>query len=189
MPSFVRNLLISGMGYGWIALLAGIGILGYAGYAQIKSSGENAFAQREGLQVIQGKVVDASEVTVTSKGRRGGGRVSDRYYELDVKPQTGESQKIRIALSVKKDAVSDLLNDNIEARFDKDNDNITYEIKAKGKDVLAYETTKQRLLAQAKADADSTSSASWLLSGVLLAALGALMMFFKGKLIAGIKEE
>lgn len=183
MPNFVRSILLWVTGYGWLALLAGLGLLGYAGYAQYKASGDHAYVAREKLQSISGKVETASEVTVTSKRRRGGSRVSDRYYEIAVKPTAGsEAQKLRIALSVGRSKVQDIIDEQITALYDPDDNNIAYDIQMGSQPVLDYETTKGRLLAQAESSARFTSGWANLAGSFLLAVVGAIAMALNRRL-------
>jgi hypothetical protein len=90
-----------------------LGVLGFAGYTQFKASSGTAYAAVEHLSNVSGKVVKASEVTVTSKRRRGRGRgrTSDRYYEIEVKPDAGDAQTLRMNLSVGAKKVETILDE------------------------------------------------------------------------------
>jgi hypothetical protein len=55
MPNFLRNILISITGYGWIVLLVGLGILGYAGYTKFKASSGTAYAAVEAAEQCVGQ--------------------------------------------------------------------------------------------------------------------------------------
>lgn len=182
MPDFVRNILISITGYGWIALLAGLGLFGYAAYSNYKASDDHAFAQRDKLTSVSGHVAEVSEVTVTSRRRRGGSRVSDRYYEATVKPASGEAMKLRMSLSVGEKTARSIIDEDIAALYDADDNNIAYDISMGGKTLLAYETTKARL--QTIAEAEAKSIGGWLtfMAAIGITALGAALMYLNGRL-------
>jgi hypothetical protein len=186
MPNFVRQILLQILGYAWIALLAGIGIVGYGIYAQVKAASGSAYVAQDQLAKLSGKVTEASEVTVTSKRRRGGSRVSDKYYEINVKPDAGEAQKLRIHLGWGQKKVEDIIDEKIDATFDSNDSNIVYTIASQGKSLMTYEETKTRLQANADAQASSWSWGSMGL-GVLLAAVGAAGMFLRRRLEAGLE--
>jgi hypothetical protein len=184
MPNFLRNILIGITGYGWIVLLVGLGILGYAGYTKFKASSGTAYAAVEQLSNVSGKVVKASEVTVTSKGRRGRSRTSDRYFEIEVKPDAGDAQTLRINLSVGAKKVEAILDEKIAAKFDPEDNNLVYEVKMGSKDVLSYEDTKAYMQKAADSQARAMGDAVTLGLGALLLVLGAGGMFFNRKLSA-----
>jgi hypothetical protein len=135
-------------------------------------------------------VVKAPEVTVTSKGRRGSGRTSDRYYEIEVKPDTGDAQTLRMNLFVGAKKVEAILEEKIAAKFDPEDNNLVYEVKMGGKDVLSYEDTKAYMQKAAESQAQTMGSAvtlglgALLLLLVLVLVLGVGGMFFNRKLSA-----
>jgi hypothetical protein len=189
MPSFIKSILLWITGYAWLALIGGIGILGYAGYSQFKASTGTAYTAADQLSSLSGKVVKATEVTVTSKSRKGRTRGTERYYEIEVKPEAGDAQKLRINLTVGPKKLEAILDEKIAAKYDAESDNLAYEITMGGKAVLSYDETKATLQASADAQAKSMGGAGTWGLGVLLLLVGAGGMWLKRKLSAQIEQE
>ncbi len=189
MPSFIKSILLWITGYAWLALIGGIGILGYAGYSQFKASSGTAYMAADQLSSLSGKVVKATEVTVTSKSRKGRTRNTDRYYEIEVKPDTGDAQKLRMNLNVGPKKVETILDEKIAAKFDAEGDNLAYEIKMGSNTVLSYDETKATMQASADAQAKSMGGAGTWGLGVLLLLVGAGGMALKRKLSADQEQE
>ena len=61
---FIRKILIFITGYAWLLLLLGPGMIAMSVYSGWKAEGDHAYAAREKLTTVTGKVVEASEVTV-----------------------------------------------------------------------------------------------------------------------------
>jgi hypothetical protein len=168
--------------YGWMAALAGIALVGYLGYLQYQASDDHAYVVRDKLQVIAGKVESAALVTVTKKSRHSRERVSERYYEVSVKPSVGDVQKLRLALSVGRSNVQNIIDEPITALFDTEDDNFVYDVQMNGKTVLAYETTKASLLAQAQGKANQMVTPPAFIFALVLLFVGAVATFFNRKL-------
>ena len=168
--------------YGRLSILAGIALMAYLGYLHYQASGDHAYVAKDKLQVISGEVRSAAEVTVTKKRRRSGERVSDRYFEIVVKPASGEEQKLRLALSVGRSNVSRVIDEKITAMFDADDANFVYDIQMDGKPVLAYETTKGNLLSAAKNEAETMVTPGAFVFGFFLMVIGGICAFFNRRL-------
>lgn len=186
MSGFIKSILIKITGYGWIVVLAGLGLLGMAIYSQVKASGGSAYTAQDKLTTISGVVTQATEVTVTSKRRRGSSRVSDRYYQIDVKPESGEAQKLRISLAVDKQKIADTIEEKITAQYDADDDNIVYAIAQGAQKVLTYDETKNRMQASAERAAAETGSFGNIIGCIALMLVGGLAVFANRKLKASV---
>jgi hypothetical protein len=185
MPNFIREILLSILGYAWVALLGGIGIVGFGAYSHFKAASGTAYVAQDQLTKLSGKVTEAAEITVESKRRRGGSRVSDKYYEISVKPDAGEMQKLRIHLTWGQKKVEDIIDEKIDAAYDSNDNNIVYSIASKGQELMSYEQSKARLQASAEAQAKSFGGGLILGGGVLLAVIGAAGMFLRRRVEAG----
>ena len=170
MPSFVRKILIFITGYAWLLLLAGPGLIALSVYSGWKADGDHAYAARESLESVSGTVTQASEVTVKRKRRS-----TKKYYEISVQPEaTGaEARKLRIDHSTPQQLVGNLIDEKITALVDKSDNDLVYELAVDGKPVISYETTRQRLQAEAASSARSFSGAGTWIFAILLTLIGA----------------
>jgi len=182
MSKYIRTVLIQITGYGWMVLLVGIGVLGWVAYSQYRASDDHAFTSRDKLQSLSGKVMSASEVTVTSKRRRGGSQVNNRYYEISVKPETGEAQNLRLDFSIGKKQVESVIDERITALFDANDGHIVYDLQMNGKPVLTYDTTKARLQAQAESAVNAINDLASIGGCILMILIGGGAMFWNRKL-------
>ena len=73
MPVFVRKILIFITGYAWLVLLAGPGLIALSVYSSWKADGDHAYAAKESLQSVSGKVTQASDPDLFWALRGGGG--------------------------------------------------------------------------------------------------------------------
>lgn len=170
MPRFIRKILIFITGYAWLLLLLGPGMIAMSVYSGWKAEGDHAFTAREKLTTVSGKVVEASEVTV--KRRRSSS--TKHYYQINVQPDAGgEMQKLRIDYSTPKPLVSVLIEEKVTALVDKSDNDVVYEVTMNGQAVIAYETTKQRLVTEAASSAKSMSGAGMWIFAVFLTLIGA----------------
>lgn len=178
MPEFVRKILIFITGYAWLALLAGPGLIGLSVWSQWKADGDHAYKAKEQLQTLSGTVTSASEVTVKRKRRS-----TKQYYEITVAPQSGgEERKLRIDHSVPSTLVGNLIDEKITALFDTEDNDIVYEVVSEGQPVIAYETSKQRLLAEAQSNAKSFSGAGMWILAIVLTVAGAAGVWLRRRL-------
>lgn len=168
MRNSLVSLFIKLTSYGWIIAAAGLALAGYLGYLHYQASEDHAYVARDKLQVIEGKVESAAQVTVTRKSRRSTGRVSNRYYEISVKPTTGEAKKLRLAMSVGRENVRSIIDEHITAMFDSDDENFAYDVRTEDRTVLAYETTRNNLVAEAQSkDAKMVSPGGFVFAFIL----------------------
>ena len=178
MPGFVRKILIFITGYAWLVLLAGPGLAGMAIWSGWKADGDHAYTARDQLQTVTGKVTGASEVTVKRKRRS-----TQHYYEITVAPDAGgEARKLRIAFSTPRDIVGGIIDEKITALYDSSDNDIVYEVVTGGKPVISYETTRQRMQAEAASTAKSFSGAGIWILAVILTLLGAAGVWSNRKL-------
>jgi hypothetical protein len=181
MPGFVRKILIFITGYAWLVLLAGPGLIGLSVYSSWKADGDHAYAAKESLQSVSGKVTQASEVTVKRKRR-----ATKHYYELTVQPESAgaEARKLRIDYSVPQDLVANLIDEKITALVDHSESDLIYEVSVGGTTVLSYEATRQRMQAEAASSAQSFSGAGMWILAIVLTLVGAAGVWSNRKLRA-----
>ena len=147
-------------------------------YSDWKAEGDHAYAARERLQTVSGTATQAAEVTVKRKRR-----ATKRYYEITVAPQAGGAErKLRIDHSTPSGLVGDLIDEKVTALFDAGDNDIVYEVVVDGQPVISYESTKQRLLADAQSTAQSFSGAGVWIAAVFLFLIGAAGMWANRKL-------
>mgnify|MGYP006152974231 CR=1 FL=1 len=117
----------------------------------------DAVVARESLQTVSGTVTQASEVTVKRKRRS-----TKHYYEISVQPDTAgaEVRKLRIDYSTPQQLVGNLIDEKVTALVDSSDNDLVYEVSAGGTTVISYDTTKQRLQAEATSSAQSMTCSS-----------------------------
>jgi hypothetical protein len=181
MPGFVRKFLIFITGYAWLLLLAGPGLIALSVYSGWKADGDHAYAARESLQTVSGTVTQASEITVKRKRR-----TTKKYYEISVQPEaTGaEVRKLRIDHSTPQQLVGNLIDEKITALVDKSDNDLVYEVVAEGAPVISYETSKQRMQADAASSAKSFSGAGTWVFAIFLTLIGVAGVWSNRKLRA-----
>lgn len=186
MPSFVRKILIFITGYAWLLLLAGPGLIALSVYSGWKADGDHAYAARESLQTVSGTVTQASEITVKRKRR-----TTKKYYEISVQPEaTGaEVRKLRIDHSTPQQLVGNLIDEKITALVDSSDNDVVYEVSVDGMVAISYETTQQRMQAEATSSAKSFSGAGTWIFAIFLTLIGAAGVWCNRKLRAAQEEQ
>ncbi len=181
---FIRKILIFITGYAWLLLLLGPGMIAISVYSGWKAEGDHAFTAREKLTTVTGKVVEASEVTVKRKRRS-----TKHYYQINVQPDSGgDVQKLRIDQTTPKALVSAMIDEKVTALVDKSDNDVVYEVTVNGQALIAYETTKQRLVAEAASSAKSMSGAGMWIFAIFLTLIGAAGVWSNRKLRAADEE-
>ncbi|MDP3231093.1 MAG: hypothetical protein Q8N13_24375 [Acidovorax sp.] len=186
MPGFVRKILIFITGYAWLLLLAGPGLIALSVYSGWKADGDHAYAARESLLTVSGTVTQASEITVTRKRR-----TTKKYYEISVQPDaTGaEVRKLRIDHSTPQQLVGNLIDEKITALVDSSDNDLVYEVSVDGMAVIGYETTQQRMQAEAASSAKSFSGAGTWIFAIFLTLIGAAGVWSNRKLRAAHEAQ
>jgi cobalamin biosynthesis Mg chelatase CobN len=186
MPGFVRKILIFITGYAWLLLLAGPGLIALSVYSGWKAEGDHAYAARESLQTVSGTVTQASEITVKRKRR-----TTKKFYEISVQPDTpgAEVRKLRIDHSTPQELVGNLIDEKIIALVDKSDNGLVYEVAVDGNAVISYESTKQRMQAEAASSAQSFSGAGTWVFAILLTLIGAAGVWSHRKLRAADQTQ
>jgi hypothetical protein len=69
--------------------------------------------------------------------------------------------------------VASLIDEQVTALADPDDSDLTYEVSVAGKALISYEETRQRLLAEASASAQSFSGAGLWIAALILTLIGA----------------
>lgn len=172
-------------GKAWLALLFGIGILGWAGYAHWKASADTHGAAVEELVVRSGTVTGGSEVTETSKRRRGGS-TTRRYFVLDAKLANGSTEKWRVDNSVGRSKLEPLIDEAVEVRLDPSDDNTVYEIKHKGRTVVALADVQKIMESKDKVAATLATDKVTLLFGLVALLLGIVGLVIRQRLNKGL---
>lgn len=184
----MKNFLLGITGKWWVAGLIGAGLLLWAAYAAYQAKTGGAVQPAAELAKISGKVEKASQVTVERRGRRGGSRGTDRYYELEV--NTGKAaEKVRVGYLVNQEVVRFIVQENISAQVDADDNNIAYAVSVGGKDVIRYADTAKVMQAKAESSAATATSSGMLGFGLLMLALGAGGFFLNRKLLESLRAE
>ncbi len=186
MPGFVRKILIFITGYAWLLLLAGPGLIAMSVYSGWKAEGDHAYAAKENLQTVAGTVTEASEVTVKRKRR-----TTKKFFEISVQPDGAatEARKLRIDHSTPQELVGNLIGEKITALVDQSDNDLVYEVAADGKPVISYETTRQRLQAEAASSARSFSGAGTWIFAIFLTLIGAAGVWSNRRLRAADSSQ
>ncbi|CAN7275133.1 MULTISPECIES: hypothetical protein [unclassified Variovorax] len=172
-------------GKAWLALLFGIGILGWAGYAQWKASADTHGTAVEDLVVRSGSITGGSEVTETSKRRRGG-TTTRRYFVLDAKLASGSTEKWRVDNAVGRSKLEPLIDEAIEVRLDPSDNNMVYEIKHKGRTVVSLADVQKIMESKDKVAATMATDKVTLVLGLIALLLGIVGLVIRQRLNKGL---
>ncbi|CAN7567014.1 hypothetical protein LJR130_004074 [Variovorax sp. LjRoot130] len=172
-------------GKAWLALLFGIGILGWAGYAQWKASADTHGTAVEDLVVRSGSITGGSEVTETSKRRRGG-TTTRRYFVLDAKLANGGTEKWRVDNAVGRSKLEPLIDEAIEVGLDPSDNNMVYEIKHKGRTVVSLADVQKIMESKDKVAATMASDKVTLVLGLIALLLGIVGLVIRQRLNKGL---
>ncbi|MCL1960203.1 MAG: hypothetical protein FWG56_00115 [Desulfovibrionaceae bacterium] len=176
------------LSYAWLALLAGLGLLGMAGYSTYSASHGGMIPEEAALTSASGHITEDREITVERK-RRYGGKTAKKYYELDLQPASGDKIKLRVDFDVPRATVETAVDGDVAVRYDPGDHNNTYVIQQDGEDLVSYADMAR--LAQKNADHDKEIFASPGMMGfaVLLALLGGGGLWWRRKLLAPAPAE
>ena len=175
-------------GKAWIALVFGIGILGWAGYAQFKASSDTHGTAVEDLVAKSGTITGGSEVTETTKRRRGGSSTR-RYFVLDARLADGNTEKWRVDYAVGRSKLEPLIDEAVEVRVDPSDNNLVYEVKLKGKPVVSLADVQKIMEVKDKAAASSATDKGTLIVGALALLLGIGGLLIRRKIRDGYLAE
>ena len=175
-------------GRAWIALVFGIGILGWAGYAQFKAGSDTHGAAVEDLVAKRGTIVSGSEVTETTKRRRGGS-TTRHYFVLDAKVADGSTEKWRVDYAIGRSKLEPLIDEAVEVRVDPSDNNLVYEVKLKGQPVVSLADVQKIMEIKDKAAASSATDKGTLVVGTLALLLGIGGLFLRRRLRDGYLAE
>ncbi|MEJ1169824.1 hypothetical protein [Variovorax sp. CCNWLW235] len=175
-------------GKAWIALLFGIGILGWAGYAQFKAGAETHGTAVEDLVAKSGTIVSGSEITETTKRRRGG-TTTRHYFVLDAKLADGSTEKWRVDHAIGRSKVEPLIDEAIEVRIDPSDNNLVYEAKLKGRPVVALADVQKIMENKDKVAASMATDKITLIVGAIALLLGIGGLFVRRRMASGHAAE
>lgn len=180
-----RKFILWVLSYAWLALVVGLGLLGFAGYSSYKADHGAGIPPKNELVATKGHVSDAQEVTVERKRRRGG-KTTERFFELTVKPEAaGEVVKLRVDYSFGADRLAPVVDETISALYDSNDHNLVYELlSGDGSPVLSFDDMSQLMHAKAEAEKANMTSAGMLGFAAILAVLGGLGVAWRRKLVA-----
>jgi len=175
-------------GKAWIALLFGIGILGWAAYAQFKAGADTHGTAVEDLVAKSGTIVSGSEITETTKRRRGG-TTTRHYFVLDAKLADGSIEKWRVDHAIGRSKVEPLIDEAIEVRIDPSDNNLVYEAKLKGKPVVALADVQKIMENKDKVAASMARDKITLIVGAVALLLGIGGLFVRRRMASGHAAE
>jgi hypothetical protein len=175
-------------GKAWIALLFGIGILGWAGYAQFKAGADTHGTAVEDLVAKSGTIVSGSEITETTKRRRGG-TTTRHYFVLDAKLADGSTEKWRVDHAIGRSKVEPLIDEAIEVRIDPSDNNLVYEAKLKGRPVVALADVQKIMENKDKVAASMATDKITLIVGAFALLLGIGGLFARRRMASGNAAE
>jgi hypothetical protein len=175
-------------GKAWIALLFGIGILGWAGYAQFKAGADTHGTAVEDLVAKSGTIVSGSEITETTKRRRGG-TTTRHYFVLDAKLADGSTEKWRVDHAIGRSKVEPLIDEAIEVRIDPSDNNLVYEAKLKGRPVVALADVQKIMENKDKVAASMATDKITLIVGAIALLLGIGGLFVRRRMASGHAAE
>jgi hypothetical protein len=174
-------------GKAWIALLFGIGILGWAAYAQFKAGADTHGTAVEDLVAKSGTIVSGSEITETTKRRRGG-TTTRHYFVLDAKLADGSTEKWRVDYAVGRKKLEPLIDEAVDVRVDPSDNNLVYEVKLKGQPVVALADVQKIMENKDKVAASLATDKSTLIVGAVALLLGMGGLFIRRRIASGYAE-
>jgi hypothetical protein len=175
-------------GKAWIALLFGIGILGGAAYALFKAGADTHGTPVEDLVAKSGTIVSGSEITETTKRRRGGS-TTRHYFVLDAKLADGSTEKWRVDHAIGRSKVEPLIDEAIEVRIDPSDNNLVYEAKLKGRPVVALADVQKIMENKDKVAASMATDKTTLIVGAIALLLGIGGLFVRRRIASGHAAE
>ncbi|KQW57610.1 MULTISPECIES: hypothetical protein [unclassified Variovorax] len=184
----MRDWLYQLTGKAWLALVFGIGILGWAGYAQFKAGSDTHGAAVEDLVARSGKIVSGSEVTETTKRRRGGS-TTRHYFVLDAKVADGSTEKWRVDYAIGRSKLEPLIDESVEVRIDPSDNNLVYEVKLKGQPVVKLADVQKIMESKDQAAASSATDKGTLIAGAVALLLGIGGLLIRRRIGDGYQAE
>jgi hypothetical protein len=184
----MRDWIYQLTGKAWLALVVGIGILGWAGYAQFKANADTHGTAVEDLVAKSGTIVSGSEITETTKRRRGGS-TTRHYFVLDAKVADGSTEKWRVDYAVGRKKLEPLIDEAVEVRLDPSDNNLVYEVKLKGQSVVTLAEVQQIMAVKDKVAASSATDKGTLIVGIVALLLGIGGLFLRRRIAAGHASE
>jgi hypothetical protein len=171
-------------GKAWIALLFGIGILGWAAYAQFKAGADTHGTAVEDLVAKSGTIVSGSEITETTKRRRGG-TTTPHNFVLDAKLADGSTEKWRVDYAIGRRKLEPLIDEAVDVRVDPSDNNLVYEVKLKGQPVVALADVQKIMENKDKVAASLATDKSTLIVGAIALLLGIGGLFIRRRIASG----
>ena len=179
----MRDWIYQLTGKAWLALVFGIGILGWAGYAQFKANADTHGTAVEDLVAKSGTIV-----TETTKRRRGGS-TTRHYFVLDAKVADGSTEKWRVDYAVGRSKLEPLIDEAVDVRVDPSDNNLVYEVKLKGQPVVSLADVQKIMENKDKAAASSATDKGTLIVGAVALLLGIGGLFVRRRIASGYVAE
>lgn len=177
----MKTLLIKLLGVAYIILLSGIGLVGLHFYTNNKAANGGGIPAETELKMVSGKVIEGSEVTLQTKRRRGAD-TTEKFYELVVQADAGSQVKLRLQHDIPKSSVESTLQENITAKYDESDNNITYDMKIGNTSVVSYAERADKAQQAADKQAAFFGDGTMLKTGILWAIIGAALLFWRRNL-------
>jgi hypothetical protein len=179
-----RKIILWVLGYAWLALLAGVGLIGMAAYSAYSAGHGGGMPEAADLSAAKGTVVGGREMTVERKRRRGG-KTTTHFFELDLQPDAGgELVKLRVDYAIDRAKLQAAMDQKVSASYDASDHNMVYEILGDKGPIVSKDDMAKILVAKAEADKATFASGGMLGFAVLLALLGGGGLVWRRKLLA-----
>lgn len=183
----IKTLFIKILAIAYLFLFSGIGLVGMHFYSNHNAENGGGIPTEDALSVVEGKVTEGRDVTLEIKRRRGVNS-TEHFYELDVQPTEGNVVKLRLDHDLEKSRLETVLDENIIAKYDPSNENITYDISMNGNAVITYQEMAQKAQAKADKQADFFGDGIMLKTGISWIVMGAVGLFLRHLLKRGRKN-
>lgn len=183
----LKKLLINLFALSYIILLAGLGLIGMHFFSNHQAANGGGIPAQTELQTVQGKVLEGRDVTLETKRRRGVDKV-ERFYEFDVKPESGATVKLRVNHDIESTRLEPIIQETITAQYDSSDNNITYNIVMNQQPVLTYQEMAEKAQATADKQAAFFGDGAMLQAGIWWIVLGAIGLFIRNRLQRSLKN-
>lgn len=178
----MKNLFLKAIaGISYLFLFMGIAVLASALFFANKAQTGGGVPERSSLQTLTGEVVQAREVTLETKRRRGPDS-KEVFYELDFKDTSGQITQLRVEKTVPREQVEAMLQGELTVQFDASDNNLTYDVKRGGATLLDYDEVARAAQEQANKQAAFFSGPEMYKAAAWWIGLGVAGLFLRRKL-------
>ncbi|WLF83259.1 hypothetical protein [Moraxella sp. ZY210820] len=174
----MKNILIKFFAISYLFVVAGLGLITSHFYFNHKAENGGGIPAETELTIVEGKVTEGRDVTLETR-RRAGLNSKEQFYELDIKQKTGDVVKLRLDHSLNKEHLGQVLQENIVAKYDKSDENMTYDIQMKGQSIITYQDMAKMAQDKANKQAGFFSDGVMLKTGFSWLIMGAIGLFLR----------